>query len=429
MEEHNNNPPLPEEPTTTSVADRTKQRNVYLHSIFFLLLFTAFQTSTGIAQRVLIGYQDETANSSHPFIGIDGYTSNAVLYVVFALFNWFAPVVIAVLNAKMAMVVGASTYAIYIAAYIYPNTVILYLCSALVGAGAAVLWTAQGAFISDNSTESTRQKNAGIFWAFLQASLICGNIYIYYAWRGVQEIHSPQRIPLYTIFTVLACLGSLGLLTVTNGSSESAEEDEDEELVGDDSDSELVEESTVQKCVRVVKEAVFLLPTGNMLIVLMGVNGITTGAGQVIGGLLFSMIPTIAERADKRVIVTLGCVVHVLAFIFIAGNFGAECADGRGLWFGESRYLVSVGIAFLLGFGDCCFNTQIYTHLGWYYKTNPAPAFAIFKSIQSVFAAGGFFFLANMSMLWQVAILGGLSVLSCATFVALCAKTAKERDE
>jgi Ion channel regulatory protein UNC-93 len=44
-----------------------------------------------------------------------------------------------------------------------------YVVSILVGMGGAVLWTAQGVFLSENSDDSTLSRNSGIFWALFQA--------------------------------------------------------------------------------------------------------------------------------------------------------------------------------------------------------------------------------------------------------------------
>ena len=43
-----------------------------------------------------------------------------------------------------------------------------YIVSVLVGIGAAILWTAQGVYISQNSDDSTSSRNSGIFWALFQ---------------------------------------------------------------------------------------------------------------------------------------------------------------------------------------------------------------------------------------------------------------------
>lgn len=52
--------------------------------------------------------------------------------------------------------------------FLSPKTWLLYLASAILGVGAAIIWTAQGSFLSRCSEESTISRNSGIFWALLQ---------------------------------------------------------------------------------------------------------------------------------------------------------------------------------------------------------------------------------------------------------------------
>lgn len=59
---------------------------------------------------------------------------------------------------------------------------------------------------------------------------------------------------------------------------------------------------------------------------------------------------------------------------------------GGGFWPERVSSPLSVSIAllcsFLLGLGDSCFNTQLYSILGRVYAEESMPAFAIFKFIQ-----------------------------------------------
>lgn len=48
----------------------------------------------------------------------------------------------------------------------------------------------------------------------------------------------------------------------------------------------------------------------------------------------------------------------------------------------KSNAIIAIMCSFLLGLGDACYNTQIYSMLGDVYSDNSAPAFAIFKFIQ-----------------------------------------------
>jgi hypothetical protein len=47
-----------------------------------------------------------------------------------------------------------------------------YVVSILVGIGAAVIWTAQGVYLTANSDDSTISRNSGVFWALFQVRLV-----------------------------------------------------------------------------------------------------------------------------------------------------------------------------------------------------------------------------------------------------------------
>lgn len=44
--------------------------------------------------------------------------------------------------------------------------------------------------------------------------------------------------------------------------------------------------------------------------------------------------------------------------------------------------ILAIACSALLGFGDSCFNTQIYAAIGTIFNDESAPAFAIFKFVQ-----------------------------------------------
>lgn len=53
--------------------------------------------------------------------------------------------------------------------FLFPKTWLLYTASAVLGAGAALIWTGQGSYLSRCSNETNISRNSGIFWAMLQA--------------------------------------------------------------------------------------------------------------------------------------------------------------------------------------------------------------------------------------------------------------------
>ncbi|KIH69072.1 hypothetical protein ANCDUO_00589 [Ancylostoma duodenale] len=77
---------------------------------------------------------------------------------------------------------------------------------------AAVLWTGQGTYLSQNSTEKTSGRNSALLWALSEASLVAGGVFLFAVFHSSQTTSniptSTVRI-LYGVFTALACLAAL----------------------------------------------------------------------------------------------------------------------------------------------------------------------------------------------------------------------------
>lgn len=57
----------------------------------------------------------------------------------------------------------------------------------------AVIWTAQGNYLTENSTEETMGRNSGLFWAMLQGSLLFGNLFFFLELEGVESVTSKEK--------------------------------------------------------------------------------------------------------------------------------------------------------------------------------------------------------------------------------------------
>ena len=127
----------------------------------------------------------------------------------------------------------------------------------------------------------------------------------------------------------------------------------------------------------------------------------------------------------------------MVSFYLIYLNFGAtshlpkdkKLENDTGAYWTQANYTVSLIVAFLLGFGDCCFNTQIYAFLGWYYKKNSAPAFALFKSFQSIACAVSFFYAGVFLLYWQLVILAVFCVVAVFSYIILNKRVEAEVEE
>uniref|UniRef100_A0A7N6B2I3 Major facilitator superfamily domain containing 11 n=1 Tax=Anabas testudineus TaxID=64144 RepID=A0A7N6B2I3_ANATE len=392
------------------MADR-RTLNVVILGVGFLFLFTAFTTCGNVEQTVVKSLKNETFSGS-------GYHSLGIIYGVFSFANLLAPTVVAVIGPKMTMFLSGLLYSGYIAVFISPSTWAFYLTSVLIGIGAAMLWTAQGQFLVENSEASTINRNTGVFWALLQCSMLFGNLYIYFDWNGRTEITDSSRKTIFLSLLVISILGTLSFLVLRKSHH-------DEELLSEEEGQSLLSTRMMLADTRCTAcspglELSFYsgvygtcigatTQLGEGALGLIGISGIVVGIGEIVGGGLFGLLCK-NNRFRRTSVVFLGMVVHFVAFYLIFLNIPDDAPVVFKTTTQTTPYLTpSASIAllcsFLLGLGDSCFNTQLYSILGRVYAEQSSPAFAIFKFIQSVFAAVAFFYSGYLMLMWQMLLL------------------------
>ncbi|XP_029365393.1 UNC93-like protein MFSD11 [Echeneis naucrates] len=414
--------------------------NIVILGFGFMFMFTAFQTCGNIEQTVIKSFNSTEFHGS-------GYTSMSIIYGVFSASNLIAPSVVAVIGPQLSMFFSGLLYSGYIAMFIYPYTWSFYTASVLVGIAAAVLWTAQGNVLAINSSDSTIGRNSGIFWALLQFSLFFGNLYIYCAWHGHVHITDKDRQTVFISLTVISLVGCFLFFLIRKPDPESSNSEVSEPLL----QAESTESSTtssphsdlssqaldafVQACKIFVTKEMLLLSvsigyTGLELTFysgvygtcigamtrfgqdaksLIGISGICIGVGEILGGGVFGMLNK-CNRFGRNPVVLLGLITHFVAFYLIFLNIASDAPLAPEAGTDLQAYISpSVGVAllcsFLLGLGDSCFNTQLLSIIGFLFRENSAPAFAVFKFIQSIMAALAFFYSNYLLLHWQLLIL------------------------
>ncbi|KAK5642293.1 hypothetical protein RI129_008460 [Pyrocoelia pectoralis] len=409
--------------------------SVILLGIGFMFVFTAFQTMGNIQKTIL----DSIAQEDENFSG-DGYTSMAIIYAVFAVFNWLAPSVISLGGPKVAMFYGSVTYLFFILTFLWPQTWLLYLASGIIGTGAAMIWTGQGNYLTLNSTPATISRNSGLFWALLQMSMFIGNVFVFFQFRGLTQIDVKTRTVVISVLGGIAAIGIFILVALprirNNVSTDSVNVVEKQrgplEALKSAGSLFFTKEMILLSVTffytgielsffsGVYSSAIgFTNAFGESAKQLVGLSGILIGAGEVLAGALFGILGAKFTRWGRDPIVMGGFVFHLVAFFIIFINlpnrspFSATDEEA----FISSSATLAILCSFLLGFGDACFNTQIYSMLGGVFAHDSASAFAIFKFTQSVAAAICFFYASALGLYAQLGILLCLSVAGTATFV------------
>uniref|UniRef100_A0A8C8IIT4 Major facilitator superfamily domain containing 11 n=1 Tax=Oncorhynchus tshawytscha TaxID=74940 RepID=A0A8C8IIT4_ONCTS len=384
----------------------------------------------------------------------------AIIYGVFSASNLIAPSVVAVIGPQLSMFFSGLVYSGYIAMFIHPYTWSFYTASVVVGIAAAILWTAQGNLLTINSTDATIGRNSGIFWALLQFSLFFGNMYIYFAWHGHVHISDKDRQTVFISLTVISLVGSFLFFLIQKPEPEATPSEASESLLQ-------TEAQLTDMCPLLTEKALQLSVTKEMLLLsisiaytgleltfysgvygtcigamtqfgndaksLIGLSGIFIGLGEILGGGVFGMLNK-CNRFGRNPVVLLGLITHFVAFYLIFLNIASDAPiapeEGTHL---QAYITPSVEVAllcsFLLGLGDSCFNTQLLSIVGFMFREDSAPAFAVFKFVQSITAALAFFYSNYLLLHWQLLIMvvvGFLGTLSF--FVAEWVVVSSRRD-
>ncbi|KAM4674659.1 UNC93-like protein MFSD11 isoform 2-T5 [Amazona ochrocephala] len=396
--------------------------NIIILGVSFMFIFTAFQTCGNIAQTVI------TNLNSTDFHG-SGYTSMSIIYGVFSASNLLSPSVVAIVKPQLSMVVGGVFYSLYIAVFIQPTTWTFYTASVFIGIAAAVLWTAQGNCLTVNSDENTIGRNSGVFWALLQSSLFFGNLYVYFAWQGKTHISESDRRTVFIALTVISLVGTVLFFLIRKQEDiKAGEENPANEIPGDSSSAqnkmtralaafslELTFFSGVYgTCIGAVNRF------GSEAKSLIGLSGIFIGVGEILGGGIFGLLSK-KSRFGRNPVVMLGIVVHFLAFYLIFLNMPNDAPIAPMEGTDDTAYMipsknVAIFCSFLLGLGDSCFNTQLLSILGFLYSEDSAPAFAIFKFVQSICAAVAYFYSNYFLLQWQLLIMVVVGFFGTITF-------------
>lgn len=402
--------------------------SVIILGLGFMLLFTAFQTMANIEQTVINSIKTDDST----FTG-DGYTSLAVIYALLSISNWITPSVLAKLGKtgpKIAMLLGALTYCFFIITFLWPQTWLLYVASAILGCGAALIWTGQGMYLSKCSDESTISRNSGIFWALLQMSMFCGNLLVFFLFQGKTHIDESTRTLVFSILGGVAVIGIVFLLTLKKPSSFNVDS-------ADDGIPE-IKQSPKQAFVgamrlfltkRMLLLSVSFIYTGLALSFfsgvygasigfttaigesakqLVGLNGVFLGVGEVLGGVAFGLLGKQTAKWGRDPIVITGFIIHIISYFLVFMNLPDVAVFGdtdQVSYFNPPIPSIAMLCSFLLGLGDACYNTQIYSMLGGVFAKNSAEAFSIFKFSQSVATALSFVYSTHFGLRVQLAIL------------------------
>ncbi|KAG0296307.1 hypothetical protein BGZ98_001020 [Dissophora globulifera] len=151
-----------------------------------------------------------------------GQNANVALYTCFAIFGLLSGAIHNKLGPKWTIFIGCSTYVLYAGSLLcYNHTqagAFTIVAGGLLGVGAGMLWTAQGAIMMAYPREKDKGKYIGYFWAIFNAGAVLGSVIAFAINFNVTEAQSLGD-PTYIVFIVIMAIGTLIALSLAPPSS------------------------------------------------------------------------------------------------------------------------------------------------------------------------------------------------------------------
>lgn len=395
---------------TTGLLAKGERRgfiNVIILGISFCVLFVAFSSTQNLQTNV------------H---GDMGFRSLSVLYCVFAPANFISPYVVQLVGEKFALIIGAVCYCLYIAANIKVEEPILLGASAVIGFGAAVLWTAQGSVVLHSAPADKLGAYNGLFFGIFQWAQVIGNLI-----AGVLLSNGTSPSTLFFILTVVGSTSLLGFFFVSGHKVEATE-------------AVPVKDRILQTLKIMTEKQMFLLYlamiySGISQTYMFGVFPKTRPTKEV------GYIMAVFGAADVIGSFVAGFVSDKLGRMPVVFSCALSMTVGSTIFFlqyplhilPDEQYLSYV-IAILLGIADSGFNTQLYAILGAVFPDRVEAAIGAFKFFQAgstavLFFVGPYFTSDSLSQIFYYGVTNGFLWTGTLTFLILVLQLKSKRNQ
>uniref|UniRef100_A0A1I7XGB1 UNC93-like protein MFSD11 n=1 Tax=Heterorhabditis bacteriophora TaxID=37862 RepID=A0A1I7XGB1_HETBA len=373
--------------------------NVLQLGLGFFVNFLAFNSQGFIEEPVIESVANRGIINKHA-----GYYSLSIIYAVFTLANFVAAPIVDVLRPKWAMVTGALCYTAF----------------------------------QVNCNEHTTRRNSALLWGLAEGSLAGGGLFLFFVFNQTNtsdNITDGTVHLMYTVFTALSLMAAVIFAFLRTPPKLSAKP-QNKILYGELMTSTFrlmftkkmimlsfvfaytgIEQSfwtgIYPTCISFTKRL------GSNTNSLVALNSIATGVGQVTAGLLFGILGNRTRKIGRDSIVLFGTTIHLAVFAAIYINFPIEASLKKTDAIGglmEPNVAVALICGCFLGFGDACWNTQIYSLLCDTYPNKSSQAFALFKFYQSALSCAAFYYSSLIELPWHLAILVISSLVASVAF-------------
>eukprot|EP00475_Leptophrys_vorax_P037322 TRINITY_DN6416_c0_g1_i1.p1 TRINITY_DN6416_c0_g1~~TRINITY_DN6416_c0_g1_i1.p1 ORF type:complete len:484 (-),score=127.35 TRINITY_DN6416_c0_g1_i1:951-2402(-) len=408
------------------------RRILVLSLAFFFIIFgffstQAFQTTKKSAAAVVSNGVHGAAAAADSSSA--GATTLAILYGSYMGASLVAAPVVHKIGLRASLIISAVFYVIFIATNLFNFKPLSYIAGALDGVAAAVIWTAQGAYLTKCATSFERENDLqigstigsfnGLFFAVIQVARLLGTLCV-----AVLSKEDMSQAVVFMVLTCAAFAGAITTLAIKNPEDNAAEISktvQPEELTTHVVPSPGDAPSTTNAASSSVEASVTETSSGSITVVVRknAVHRFCSSLGKSLSliiqpkfglilpsaihqglsvGFIVGVVPSLCKDQSLRFFaLSMFALINMISCM-VAGRLSDKIGRRPVILAGVSAQFLSfamvlfgayeeplpyVTLTALLGIADSVWNTQPSAILGTFYRDNAVSAFANFKLFQS----------------------------------------------
>lgn len=373
-----------------------KFTGIILCGLGFLFIFRSYELSDAI---------EATYSSLH------GPISTIIIYVIFALSNFLAPILTRAVGSRLCMIIGSLFYLFFAFFTYWRIGIVIYIFNIILGIGFSFLWVGGSTFILNNSEKHEISVNSAIFWTLLHIDPI-GNSFGLLISSNVNDWSNSIHAIIF------AELGLFAFLFLQCPLKKSVDREsfqlycKDVCVCGDFLKksklgfmSFLFFYAGLSLTFSNVHQTSLSYITGGHL-EFLDLTKFYFGVGNIFAGIFIAGCAY--KTLDETKIIAIGAATHLFTYIFVFFNIPARAhlndMEVAACWH-KLAHLCSIG----LGIGNACINTQIYVLIYKFYPDKIPEAVSIYKLAQ----LSGMLFLMLLAAYFRLSIL----ILVCLLFL------------
>ncbi|GMT15840.1 hypothetical protein PFISCL1PPCAC_7137, partial [Pristionchus fissidentatus] len=433
-----------------------------------MCMFTGYDTQSFIVEPVLHSVHDRQPGTIDAHAG---YYGQAVCMIVYTFANLAAPWALGLLGSKMALVLGSSTFTLYLLSFMFVHAIPFYFTAGLMGIGFALYYTGNGGYLTEHSSRETIERNSALTWAVGTSCMIVGGVVMLFTIRPpgdvtidesltMTEMNATNKITainetmrgyrefMYGAFAVVSFISNIIFACVPTRSvaNSLAEVNKRKDRIGFGEQMKKIKDALIDcRMVRMAPVFCFVgtttcfwiavYPTTltftqklSNYVYLPAYYSIVLGFGDMLMGFIITALSKRIPNFAQMPALIIGAVLYMSAMVLVLISTPAWSTntpnDEPTLWL-EPSFELALLIALLFGLADNCLNTSRTVLCALCMPDQRAQVFSISKFYQSLTASILMFIAPWMSVPMYFVLIAVNCVASLILYRKVASKTRK----